>query len=158
MCRICGKPVAAHGLCKNHYGQRLHKAQRRAAKLNDAKLCAFCEKPISVKSRKRGEVAYCTPRCKQKAYTADGRTAEVALRSYYKTRYGLTPEQADEMRKAGCAICGTSEWGGRWGNAHIDHDHETGQVRGVLCTNCNIGIGKFKDDVVLLRRAADYLS
>jgi hypothetical protein len=40
---------------------------------------------------------------------------------------------------------------------HIDHCHTTGKVRGVLCAGCNIGLGHFKDNPVVLRRAAQYL-
>lgn len=55
-----------------------------------------------------------------------------------------------------CAIC-LGPPGGRWGEYHIDHDHLTGVLRGLLCHSCNLGLGTFQDDPELLRRAAEYL-
>lgn len=40
---------------------------------------------------------------------------------------------------------------------HIDHDHENGQIRGILCASCNVGLGMFKENPKLLLAAADYL-
>ena len=54
-----------------------------------------------------------------------------------------------------CAICKTDDPGRRgWS---VDHDHETGKVRDLLCFNCNAGLGKFGDDVSLLQAAIEYL-
>jgi len=53
-----------------------------------------------------------------------------------------------------CAICGNP--GGKK-RLCVDHDHVTGKIRGILCDNCNVGIGRLKDDIGLLYRAIDYL-
>lgn len=58
----------------------------------------------------------------------------------------------------GCAICGRSDSGGaKSTRLHIDHCHATSEIRGLLCTACNTGLGRFFDQPALLRRAADYL-
>jgi Recombination endonuclease VII len=69
----------------------------------------------------------------------------------------LTREQYDEWRSrqnGHCKLCG-HEISGK--SAHTDHDHETGQLRDMLCYPCNQGLGCFKDDPGLLRAAADYI-
>lgn len=53
---------------------------------------------------------------------------------------------------AACAICGSEP-----DVPHVDHDHRTGYIRGILCSRCNFGIGKFKDSVELLLSAVNYL-
>ncbi len=50
-----------------------------------------------------------------------------------------------------CVICGAEE------KLVVDHDHKTGQIRGMLCNHCNRGLGHFKDDPMLLEFAAQYL-
>jgi hypothetical protein len=55
-----------------------------------------------------------------------------------------------------CAICKTDTPGGK-GTFHADHDHETSQPRGVLCHNCNVGLGNLKDSPEILQAAIDYL-
>lgn len=74
-------------------------------------------------------------------------------------RYGLSEAEFEAKREsqAGrCAIC-NGEPTGRWKTLHIDHDHKTGQVRGLLCNECNTALGMFRDSADLLRKAAEYL-
>lgn len=59
-------------------------------------------------------------------------------------------EQGDK-----CAICGELFY--KPSNACIDHNHETGEIRGLLCKKCNFGIGLFNDDIKLLKKAIKYL-
>jgi len=72
-------------------------------------------------------------------------------------KYGMTiPEyEALLLKQAGvCAICGGCDKAKRLA---IDHDHETGAIRGLLCFDCNTGIGKFQGSPRLLGKAATYL-
>ena len=59
-----------------------------------------------------------------------------------------------------CAVCGnpeTATQGGRVKRLAVDHNHQTGEVRALLCSNCNVGIGSLSDSPVHLRQAALYL-
>jgi hypothetical protein len=80
--------------------------------------------------------------------------------NFKEWKYGLTQEEYLELLKSQnfeCAICETKEPKGRHNNWHIDHDHETGLVRSLLCWLCNSGLGKFKDSEELLFKAAEYV-
>lgn len=75
-------------------------------------------------------------------------------------KYGLSYEDYCSMlsQQAGvCAICGNKETYGRKKNLSVDHCHTTGRIRGLLCSSCNIGLGKFKEDTALLEKALEYL-
>lgn len=78
-----------------------------------------------------------------------------------KKRYGITEAQRDEMFAAQgsqCAICSSPDPIGGNGKWHVDHCHNTGRVRGVLCPSCNIGLGKFRDSPTFLSKAIEYLN
>lgn len=78
----------------------------------------------------------------------------------YRVKYGITTAEVEAMLKAQdhkCAICGEVWTGGNGGSLHLDHDHKTDKIRGMLCTMCNTSTGKFKDSPAVLRAAADYL-
>jgi hypothetical protein len=73
-------------------------------------------------------------------------------RHWIKSAYGLSVREYDALIAKGCAICGSHEHLG------IDHDHRNGKVRAALCRDCNLAIGRLKDDPDLMRRAADYVA
>lgn len=71
-----------------------------------------------------------------------------------RNKYGIQYEDYLELleQQGGvCCICGSDR------PEHLDHDHETGAVRGVLCRKCNVGIGHFNDEPRLIEIAAKYL-
>lgn len=73
-------------------------------------------------------------------------------------RYGITLEQSLALHSLQrCAICRGPLRCGKNGK-HIDHDHATGKVRGVLCSECNTGIGKLREDLTIIARAVEYIA
>lgn len=80
-----------------------------------------------------------------------------------RSRYGISLDDYERMfaeQGGTCAICHKPQSGGKRTNSrlHVDHDHETGAVRGLLCTHCNLGIGYFADRAELLTAAIGYLT
>jgi 5-methylcytosine-specific restriction endonuclease McrA len=84
---------------------------------------------------------------------------ESVRKAHLKRKYKITPEQYTKMFEAQngvCAICREPEKDYRE-YLSVDHDHATSKVRGLLCHDCNLGLGKFKDDTNKLRMAIMYL-
>jgi len=93
------------------------------------------------------------------AYTARWRerNPQKVLNAKLRAAYGISSEifRALEIAQQGeCLICGSKPAKGR---LNVDHNHDTGKVRGLLCNTCNRGMGYLRDDPVLLRQAALYL-
>lgn len=103
---------------------------------------------------------------RQRAYERD---PAVNRRANLKAKFGLSVEDYNRMlveQGGKCAICGTTDPGGRWGtNFAVDHDHSCcpGQktcgkcIRQLICSPCNVGLGAFGDDPDRLMAAAAYL-
>jgi len=91
-------------------------------------------------------------------YRASGRKAIADRKSHLKRRFGLSLEAYEAMLKnqgGVCLLCGKSPQPSRV--LHVDHDHVTGKVRGLLCFTCNNALGDFNDDPHRLRAAAGYV-
>ena len=112
--------------------------------------CSTCkeQKDLECFSREAGRSLGHTYTCK----TCSKRNA----RRHILRMYGLTEETYQTLltkQDNKCAVC-LEQFKN---NPHIDHNHSSGQVRGLLCTNCNRGIGLLKDNPETLQRAATYL-
>lgn len=137
------------------------------------KLCKTCNthKPVSEFGLLRGKPRHLCKTCKQtesKEWYVNNKERKKELSKSYKPiktakhlkkLYGITPEQYEQMRQLqenSCAICGTHQ--DTLPRALcVDHDHDTGKIRGLLCDTCNRGLGLLKDNQVILNRAIRYL-
>ena len=102
--------------------------------------CDVCEELFAGRTNK----IVCSSACKRKH----------TRRRMIERKYGLTPRSYEALflsQDGVCAICGKPK------KLVVDHNHETGAVRGLLCGHCNTGIGRFADNAGLLERAIDYL-
>ncbi|RZU75270.1 recombination endonuclease VII [Micromonospora kangleipakensis] len=136
-------------------------AQRKPAAPVPAglKWCPDCDqvKPLEDFPRTRkspGRHSYCKPchnsRTRETKQRLHGGDREYHLRR----RYGIGEQEFRELlaEQGGvCAVCGHPD------PEHVDHDHRTGWVRGILCFNCNGGLGQFRDSPARLARAITYL-
>lgn len=126
--KVCGPK------CSNRLWKRKHQVQRR---------CTQCGTEVGKAMRT------CTE-CKLENQRA----------SHRRRRFGLSRSAFAELLSSQndrCAICRSSEPGGPYGSWQVDHCHDSGLVRGLLCVKCNIGIGHLNDDPELVDRAAAYL-
>lgn len=186
-CRICGETFQQRRpdqlYCSLTCSNRAEKTRRTGPRTAGVELvCPVCGQSFVAK---RSDKRACSRRCyaqlpdRQVAIKAadsrperrqrqnEQRRGSERVRNYNREkqleRYGTTSEQHAEMlaRQRGlCAICGNPPKpdGVRAASKlHVDHDHATGQLRELLCLNCNNGIGRFRDAPALLRAAADYI-
>lgn len=94
-------------------------------------------------------------KAREKAAAAQSANPDFRTARYRETTYGISPEDFELMvltQNNQCAICGKT-----MRKVHIDHDHHTGKVRGLLCPGCNTGLGKMGDSIAGLRAAIAYL-
>lgn len=116
--------------------------------------CSVCKReyrPMQAKTKAR----YCSRSCKNKF--------SPARRAVYLVRkYGITADDYETMligQGGGCAFCAKRpEDQNRYSTyLHVDHDHETGRVRGLLCGSCNLALGRLGDSPDAIRRVLTYL-
>ena len=96
------------------------------------------------------------PTYMQQYRDSNKKTFEESKEYRLQRKFGIGLEEYDTMlteQEHKCIICQQ-----QMVTPHVDHDHNTGKVRGLLCMHCNTALGKFKDDVDTLQRAIDYLN
>lgn len=142
------------------------------------KKCACCKeiKPAAMFSKSTGRkgnlYSWCRPCCaiKQKEWRNKNPEKKRAHDKKYRSNkkgyknvilnknYKITINDYEKMledQSGKCAICENEAEGGRY--LSVDHNHETGQIRGLLCGNCNRAIGQLQDSPDILRKAIAYL-
>jgi len=145
----CENRSHARGLCTGHWrqwskGLELTPLKKYHAVRDGLKFCPDCgqTKPVAAFQSKTGA-------------TFQSRCAScVGVRMRMKT-FGLTRDQVVLMLATGCEVCGDKPDNTRF--IHIDHDHVTGRVRGVLCHPCNTALGLLNDNVDRLIALAAYV-
>lgn len=99
----------------------------------------------------------------QEGYRCPSHSYEYNRNSKLVKYYGITLDDYNtlfENQNGVCAICGNPEdhtIKGKVSSLAVDHNHETGGVRGLLCCSCNQAIGKFKEDIKVMKNAIVYL-
>ena len=138
------RPLYAKGMCRSCYEKDLRQRNPEYAERQRQNCQEWCDR-----NRERKRAYDTTHRVKA---DPDEKRAW-SLRRYY----GMTPDEYDYMlEKQGgvCAICGREPNGRRLA---VDHDHDTGTIRGLLCFRCNFGLSWFREDPAVVARASDYL-
>lgn len=176
----CTRPGRVkRGMCPVHYNRWQHhgdpvlvpppRRHRRAEDDVGRLRCTRCSEwlpPEVFRIDKRGyRSSWCNP-CKQ-AFTQAWRLANPVDRAQKRTsallrRYGMTTADFERISRGQgdvCAICCEVPISNSIeGRLHVDHDHTTGAFRGLLCQNCNRGLGMFRDNPGFLITAAAYLT
>ena len=125
-----------------------------------SKFCRSCnqDKPIESFYARYSVCKYCkNEQSKKWSLQNPDKVKQQRRKTWLKTKYGLTEESYAEMfnqQKGLCALCGEPE---PIKKLAVDHCHETGKLRKLLCTNCNTVLGKVHDNVDLLRKMVNYL-
>jgi len=121
----------------------------------------YLKKTSNKKNGLQHRISSCKKCVKDKYSTKEAR--ERSVEYHLIKTYGMTKQEYDEMlevQEGSCLLCNKKSYktsSGKVRSLSVDHCHETGKVRGLLCQNCNVGLGNFKDDITLLGRAIDYL-
>jgi hypothetical protein len=126
--------------------------------------CKVCDAAAAKKYRTEHPEMREKARLKAVEYRKTARGIANTKRNRLKCRYNITVEEYDHMfeQQGGlCAICGKPETAkhqsGCVAHLAVDHDHKTGNVRGLLCRRCNFIVGYAKDSKEVLLRAALYM-
>jgi len=139
-----------------------HRGDKTYTSGTPCKLCGSYEKYVSSMgcvpcniARNRPKLDVLIAARKAPAYNPEKRR-----RNLLRHGYNISVPQYEALlaeQHGCCAICGTDACAtGR--HFAVDHDHTTGRIRGLLCVNCNQGIGKFKEQTDIMKRAIEYLT
>lgn len=143
-----------NGYLKEYYQKNKHRWQELQGTQE------FKDKKNELRRKKYAEDEEYREKCKEKARYYGKKYPKKKKLQRALANYGVTEEKYNEMleqQNYKCAICGYSDMSSVNFFPVIDHNHTTNKVRGLLCMNCNMGLGKFKDNINFLQNAIKYL-
>ena len=126
----------------------------------ETRVCRLCNTEKDISCFSPTEAYRCKP-CRaeqQRNYRRNNRKQASAVHRLWK--YSMTKTEYESLfqfQEGVCAICLQPESEERWAVLCVDHNHDTGEIRGLLCQSCNRGLAHFKDDIMNLIRATEYL-
>ena len=152
VCPACGElfttRTRVHKYCSVRCGKRFQtRARLGLAFVPLDRACWWCHKTFRATDGRRD---YCSPKCVRigKSLWSMG------------ARYGITRDEYRDRwlaQDGRCAVCRQPERSSRQSLLCVDHDHQTGKVRGLLCSHCNRAIGRLGDDPDVIQRAVQYV-
>jgi hypothetical protein len=158
-CRLCGHTKALDDFYRDRAARDGHRPECKTctAARRKAAYAANREREIRrvVAWQRANPERYAS---RQREFAATGRKAIADRKSHLKRKYGLTPQQYDAMLAAQGGVCLICREKPGDLPLHVDHDHATGEVRGLLCIRCNNAIGLFQESQDLFQAAANYLA
>jgi len=146
-CKVCTQEL----LVENFYVNKRYKDGLRQE-------CKSCGIKLNREYYQRVEVRQKHNEYQRKRYKQN---PDLKKRQHLKYNYGITLEEYNEKiqgQEHKCAICEVDKPGGNGAYFYVDHNHNTGQVRGLLCHNCNFVIGYAKENIGILLKSVEYLS
>lgn len=150
-CRYCKKDLSYNSFPKN-----------KTTKDGLSYYCKGCAVKKTIESRNREKTI--NPLTGKTNYTKKYNQYPVYSKEYYrnstlKRKYNITLDIYNQMvidQDNACAIC-NRHINDLPKNLDVDHDHITGEVRGLLCGKCNMGLGYFQDDIDIMNKAISYI-
>ena len=137
-------------------------SEKQCNRCKEVKLASFFYKHKRMKDGLFGHCIECHKSYGKKWNEANKSSrTEILRRSHLLRTYGVSAEEYDRLREAqsyNCKICGIHESKACHGRLCVDHCHDSGEVRGLLCKKCNSAIGLLGDNVSNLASAIEYLT
>jgi hypothetical protein len=181
LCIVCKKEfierAVSHMTCSTEC-RTIHNKKRQIKWVNDlknkeniflkVKKCSRCKENLSIDkfNRQNSKIGSYSPHCrncinseKKFRYHHDEKYKRSSLNVKFKSNYGITLEQYEnmfELQNGCCAICERHQSNFKK-RLSVDHEHSSGKIRGLLCSFCNTSLGNFDDREDLLLKAIDYL-
>lgn len=162
LCKDCKieKNISEFWERKSRIKEQLNIGSRKGNQVKYYSYCKICTNERAKVSRKKPESRY-KERERYKRWYYGPKHFQIIEKSVWKNRkynYGISKEQYISMLESQgnvCAICKRLPRNKK--GFAIDHDHHTGQIRGLLCGHCNTALGQLQDDIEIVQNAITYL-